>query len=370
MIASCLLVVLLVGILAFSAWILTRSRNLNRWIWTYILDGLSRRKRDRIGPTHIYFALVDHFEPFHGERSKDAAMGFVRDWCERYPIVARKFVDADGNHPKHTIFYPEESYDERVMDMIALVHQKGYMDVEIHLHHANDSSESLRTKLTEFKNLLFSRHGLLRLDNNGKVIYGFIHGNWALDNSRRDGKMCGINNELTILKETGCFADFTLPSAPSETQTRKINSIYYATDNPLEPKSHDTGVDMKVGGGAKGDLLIVQGPLALNWKKKKYLLLPGIENGEITNVARVTHERIKLWLRFAPSIIGEADVCFVKVYTHGCDNDETREYLLSEGLETLYTTLCSQYNDGDRYLLHFVSAYEMFLVIKGLAEAS
>ena len=50
-----------------------------------------------------------------------------------------------------------------------------------------------------------------------------------------------------MLRVAGCYADFTLPSAPSETQTRKINSLYYAVDDPAAPKSHDTGVDVAVG---------------------------------------------------------------------------------------------------------------------------
>ena len=80
-----------------------------------------------------------------------------------------------------------------------------------------------------FKELLADRHGLLaRRRDTGELPYGFIHGNWALDNSRPDGRCCGVNNELAILRETGCYADFTLPSAPSPAQTAKINSIYYA----------------------------------------------------------------------------------------------------------------------------------------------
>ena len=47
-----------------------------------------------------------------------------------------------------------------------------------------------------------------------EVGYAFIHGNWSLCNSRPDGRYCGVNNELDVLRETGCYADFTLPSAP------------------------------------------------------------------------------------------------------------------------------------------------------------
>lgn len=79
------------------------------------------------------------------------------------------------------------------------------------------------------------------------MVYGFIHGNWALGNSRPDGRCCGVNNELNVLRETGCYADFTLPSFPSPTQTRKINSIYYAVNRPERPKAHDTGRDVGTG---------------------------------------------------------------------------------------------------------------------------
>ena len=41
-----------------------------------------------------------------------------------------------------------------------------------------------------------------------------------------------VNNELEILRDTGCYADFTMPSAPHPTQTWKINSIYSASDRP------------------------------------------------------------------------------------------------------------------------------------------
>ena len=53
--------------------------------------------------------------------------------------------------------------------------------------------------------MLHERHGLLRAGpETGKIIYSFIHGNWALDNSRPDGRWCGVDNEIDILVETGC----------------------------------------------------------------------------------------------------------------------------------------------------------------------
>src|SRR3546814_3205543 len=64
----------------------------------------------------------------------------------------------------------------------------------------------------------------------------------------------GLDNELTLLRELDCYADFTMPSAPSPTQTTTINSIYYATDDPVRPKSHDTSTPARVGVPGRGDL--------------------------------------------------------------------------------------------------------------------
>ena len=94
----------------------------------------------------------------------------------------------------------------------------------------------------------YKKHGIfVTVDEN--IRFGFVHGNWALDNSIiKNGKnMCGVNNELTILKSLGCFADFTFPATGTMAQPMKINSIYYAKDDPQSPKSYNNGVDVTVG---------------------------------------------------------------------------------------------------------------------------
>src|SRR5207302_558256 len=124
----------------------------------------------------------------------------------------------------------------------------------------------LREKLLAFKEMLAERHGLLaRRKDTGALAYGFIHGNWALCNSRPDGSWCGVHNELSILRETGCYADFTFPSAPDPTQPVKINQLYYARDLPAQQRSYDTGVAVGAGPVPPDSLLLIQGPLVLDW---------------------------------------------------------------------------------------------------------
>jgi hypothetical protein len=105
----------------------------------------------------------------------------------------------------------------------------------VHLHHDNDTADGVQEKLARLTAQLHDQHGLWRKDAAGRRQYAFIHGNWALDNSRLDGRWCGVNNELSVLIETGCYADMAMPSAPSACQNSTINSIYYATDDLRGP---------------------------------------------------------------------------------------------------------------------------------------
>ena len=84
---------------------------------------------------HIIFCIANHFEP------KSEAV--IEKWVTEYPKLASRFIDADGQHPKHTFFYPIEQYDEKRIDRLSGLCDEGYGEIETHLHHDNDTSEKL-----------------------------------------------------------------------------------------------------------------------------------------------------------------------------------------------------------------------------------
>ena len=170
-----------------------------------------------------------------------------------------------------------------------------------------------------------------------------------------------------ILLELGCYADFTLPAAPSETQTRTVNSLYYATDDPAKPRSHDTGTPMRVGGAASGDLLVMQGPLALNWRDRRFGLVPRIENSDVRRTSPPTPERVDLWVRTGVHVEGRPEWVFVKVHTHGAQETDM-DTLLGAPVDAMHDYLEREYNDGSRNVLHYVTAREMYNIAKA-AEA-
>jgi hypothetical protein len=316
---------------------------------------------------HILFSICDHFEPFWNGADHSVAYRRVSSWVESYAEVAERHEDSMGKPPRHTFFYPIEEYEPNLMKQLEDLCHKGFGEVEVHLHHDNDSAANLTKTLDSYKRTLFKEHGLLSTSlTRSDIRYGFIHGNWALDNSRPDGRYCGINNEITVLQQTGCYADFTMPSAPSDTQTTTINSIYYATDNPERPKSHDHGNPAKAGVKCDTGLLCIQGPLALDFHSRKYGLFPRIENGALSADNGITIDRIRRWVRQRVHVQGRPDIIFVKIYTHGAQ-DDVIDLFFSQGclnrLFSLFEVFCKL--DG-RSKLYYVTPRQMYNVVKGL----
>jgi hypothetical protein len=304
----------------------------------------------------------------------------VQDWVDRYRDAMAPFRDADGRAPQHTFFYPAEDADPKSLTPLTEACRTGLGEVEIHLHHRNDTAAGLAGKLTGFRDLLRREYGLLGTDATGRIRYGFIHGNWALCNSRPDGDWCGVNEELTVLSETGCYADFTFPSAPSPTQPRMVNALYLARDREGRSRSTDEGARCQVGiergeepsaerrGPGVGrvnnqqrstgrDLLIIQGPLGINFRRRKWGFLPRLENGALTCVNPPTPERVDLWVRQGIHVIDRPEWIFVKVHTHGFEPG-CRPLFTGGGLVEFHRDLQRRYNDGVKWRLHYVTARE------------
>jgi hypothetical protein len=360
--------VLLTAILAALFWNLIRSRNMQYWIGSFLAWQLRRAFRPSVKPKHVYFCFVDHYEPYGGTDNKERAHRRIENWIRSYRSVAGRHTDSDGRHPQHSFFYPVEEYDPSLLDQLAQLCASGFGDVEVHIHHDNDNAENFRRTIGDFVQLLHERHALLRRDESGRLVYAFIHGNWALDNSRPDGRWCGVDNEIQVLVDTGCYADMTMPSAPSDTQTAKINSIYFAKGCPGHRKSHDQGRDVRIGSwGMPGELLLVQGPLTLNWKDAKFHLIPKIESGEVSFDAPPTDRRVRLWAACGISVHGAEEHVFIKVHTHGATESSMQMLFENGGLELLWTALEREFRDVADCCLHYVSAWEMYQTIKRLA---
>ena len=252
------------------------------------------------GKVHLILALADHFEPssMPGENAgfapREVQQQRLDTWCDEYPRNFDRFRDQDGRVFTHTYFYPAEQYDRELVEQLAGLCHAGWGEIEIHLHHGTDqpaTAESTRQQLVSFRDALADEHGCLSYEKgNSTPRYAFVHGNFALANCA-DGYACGVDNEMRILADTGCYLDMTYPAAAFHpAQIAIINSLYECA-LPLDQSGpHRYGHNLKAGRSITKFPFIVQGPLMLDFDRNSRKKGFGrIHNAALTGEKRPEH---------------------------------------------------------------------------------
>jgi hypothetical protein len=341
------------------------------WLPSYALQRLTGPAPQ--GPVHLIFALADHFEPAIVPENGYARAPYseqeqrLERWCREYPKLVDPWRDADGHPFVHSYFYPAEQYDKGHLDRLAAHCHAGWGEVEIHLHHGTkrpDTAENLRRELSQFRDILASDHGCLSyLNGAGTPQYAFVHGNFALANSA-GGFACGVDEEMQVLADTGCYADMTLPTgAFHPAQISKINSIYECGLPLTERAPHRRGRDLARGRKPEIFPLIVQGPLMLDFARKGNgrSRFAAIENGALTPPNPPSLQRLKLWKDAAISVQGRPDWLFVKLHCHSMDPTQ-EPAVLGEPMRKFLRELVEGAQQRNE-TLHFASAREMINII-------
>ncbi len=340
-----------------------------------------RRITHDASPAHLVFVIANHFEPgYNEEPNESGGLGITLDWAtqrskvERWRKLAREIgkavQDHDGTPLRHTNFYPGEQYHRALLDDLASLQAEGLGEVEIHLHHGverPDTAANLRQALVEFRDTLAEDHKCLsRMDGTGKPRYAFIHGNWALANSV-GGKYCGVDSEMEILEETGCYADMTLPSAPDRSQVTRINTIYQCGLPLNERAPHRRGPSLKLGDEAKLPIIFT-GPLVLDLSRRRYgLPLPRFDNGVLSHKYPLTPYRLESWRRAHIGVQGRPDWIFIKLFCHGfLPNDESA--VIGEELRRFFGNTTELGARSGRFKVHFASAREAFNMVMAAVD--
>ena len=77
--------------------------------------------------------------------------------------------------------------------------------------------------------------------------------------------------------------------------------------------------------------------------------------------------RFRRWVDACIAVRGRPEWVFVKVHTHGAP-ERNAATLLGPGMAALHDAIGREFNDGRRYRLHYVTAREMFNIVRA-AEA-
>jgi hypothetical protein len=319
------------------------------------------------GPVHLIFALADHFEPAivpeDGYRRvpRDEQERRLESWTREYPKAIDGWRDRDGRPLVHTYFYPAEQYDQGLIEMLAEHCHAGWGEVEIHLHHGMqrpDTAENTRRLLTEYRDRLAFRHRCLAFEEGStRPAYAFVHGNFALANSA-GGHFCGVDSEMQILAETGCYVDLTMPSGIwHRAQIAKTNSVYECALPLDQAAPHRKGHDLTLGRVPKTLPLIVQGPLVADLRRSARAARPVLENGAITGANPPTLHRLSLWKQAQVRVAGRPDWLFIKVFCHSM-NPTQKDAVVGDSFRNFLAALVNGAADR-KETLHFVTAREM-----------
>ncbi len=307
-------------------------------------------------PIDVLVLCCDHFEPAR-RFGEEAATAAVRSWCAEYERLVEHHRDADGRPPQHTWFYRYEYPNAGCLQTLSQSVFRGVGEIEFHLHHGHDTHETMLATLRSGLDW-FNRFGAMRTaEARPQQRYAYLAGNAALDNGAGDDALSGCDTELAALSETGCFADFTFPSLGSPAQPRLSNCIYYAREDG-RPKSYDSGVPVEVGRPASGDLMIFQGPIAIDWREGRF------EEAALEDSSPPHPRRLAGWLSANVHVLGRPEWIFIKLQTHGM---QSRTSFLSADNDALFTAM-ERWWKRPPFRLHYVTAREAYNIVKA-AEA-
>ncbi len=348
---------------------LGRKLAYGRWLPSYAWQRVTRSTPR--GNVHLIFALADHFEPSITPENGSVRAPYseqerrVEHWCAEYPRAVDRWRDNEGQRFAHTYFYPAEQYDRNLVDRLAGHCHSGWGELEIHLHHgmdAPDTSENTHRQLVAFRDALVRNHGsLCFLDGSADPRYAFVHGNFTLANSAR-GYACGVDNEMEVLAATGCYADFTLPTAAFHpAQVAKINSLYECS-LPLNTQApHRKGRALRVGRSPQIFPINVQGPLMLDFDLQARNGFARFENAALTGSNPPGLRRLRLWKKAAISVQGRPEWLFIKIHCHSMDPHQ-RESVMGEFMQRFLSELTEGAKER-REIIHFVTARQMVNII-------
>lgn len=344
---------------------LVKARWALRWLPVYGWQQLVRRPGRR--RLHLMIALADHFEPaiIPDAPGRYAPMDEqerrLDQWCREYPRAFDAGRDADGRPLRHTYFYPAEQYQKSLIDRLTEHCRAGWGEIEIHLHHgvhAPDTAANTRRSLCEFRDTLAGHGCLSRWEGDGAPRYAFVHGNGALANSA-GGRFCGVDNEMQILAETGCYADLTLPGVPLGAPLGRINQIYECALPLWNRAPYRRGRELRRGGAPRIFPLVIQGPLGLSFTRRKPLSpVPRIEAGAIAASSPPSMQRFAVWRRAAIAVNGRPDWLFIKLHCHGMDPRDA-DVMWGPPMQRFLRRLLEESQDH----IHFVTAREMVNII-------
>ena len=207
---------------------------------------------------HIIYMHADHFEP--GACPIDICNERLKIWTndlKKLKIKPSLFV-----FPSFLMDYRDEKIITRPSSLTPTIikylkpMENNGADINLHIHHERWTTSSVTTEpwitLLDKKKVTDEQMLITHIIDVKKAFedvgidmtsWGFVHGMWGLNAS--DTRICNIENEIIILKEHGCFGDFTFPAGRPRC-TPDMSGIFSVPDK-IGKKIYNTGFPLKKG---------------------------------------------------------------------------------------------------------------------------
>ena len=105
----------------------------------------------------------------------------------------------------------------------------------------------------------------------------------------------------------------------------------------------------------------------MNWTRRKWGILPRIENGCLQGNQPPDPDRLDDWLRARVQVPARPDWYFVKLHTHGAP-EMNQQVLLGEPMVAFHRALARRASEDSSFQFHYVTAREMYNLARA-AEA-
>ena len=173
------------------------------------------------------------------------------------------------------------------------------------------------------------------------------------------GECCGVDSEMETLAQTGCYADFTLPSVPYQTQVPRINSIYECGGRFCDPIPHRKGTGLKQGSLPRLPVIFT-GPLVFDWSRRvRGMVVPRLDDGVMAFNYPMDLNRLNRWSNAHISVGGKPDWVFIKLYCHGFFPQD-QDTVIGDRCRRFFEEALEESARTNQFKIHFATAREAF----------
>jgi hypothetical protein len=304
----------------------------------------------------------DHFEPFRKDKNGNtiglkATQNFIQE-CQKHEhsrklslfISSQKYYFVHDKtqidklprvYPAGDLFFADSSHANEEDDLLDFLNTFPGIDFHYHLHHewwtASECTvwptdpeldgERIRG-VAQFQLEHFAKHTRLNPKS-----WAFVHGCWAVNAS--DLNICRITNELKILQDLGCVADFTFPAGRSW-----CDPILYKEPRVIQPFDAEKCYD-RIESEPVSPIGYIKNTGILIWSANTPSGYISIET-----IAKMPQAQLKevvnTWLVTSPVI---NRTLYIKTHCHSMwwenwlNNENTPRALLSDNVKTCFEML-------------------------------